>query len=142
MRWRCFVALFNVYGPASRSVRSVRMGGLPDHMHGVWTIPPNDANFALRWRLIKLLFARALPATERRSTVRPRRGKRGIWQRRYWEHCIRDVRDFRHHIDYLHWNPLKHGHVTRVQDWPCSSFHRLVRLRMVIRTESATLTEH
>ena len=99
---------------------------LPDHMHCVWTLPAGDHDYALRIRLIKTLFARALPAIERRSDVRVNRGERGIWQRRYWEHLIRDEADFRAHLDYVHVNPLKHGLVTRVQDWPHSTFHKYV----------------
>ena len=100
---------------------------LPEHMHCVWTLPPGDMDYSLRWRLIKTLFCRALPADEYRSPLRVQRGERGIWQRRYWEHLIRDDEDFRRHLDYVHINPLKHGWVGRVQDWPYSSFHRDVR---------------
>jgi len=63
---------------------------------------------------------------ERRSTSRAKRGERGIWQRRFWEHCIRDEEDYARHVDYIHWNPVKHGYVQRVADWPHSSFHRFV----------------
>lgn len=100
---------------------------LPDHMHCLWTLPPGDANFALRWQVIKFGFSRSLPAIEARSAVHIRRRERGIWQRRYWEHLIRDDADYQRHFDYIHINPLKHGHVTRVADWPFSTFHRAVR---------------
>jgi len=99
---------------------------LPDHLHCVIELPPNDADFATRWRLIKMGFSKALPPTERRSSVRLKRGERGIWQRRFWEHLIRDEADFRAHMDYVHINPVKHGWVKRVSDWPHSTFHRLV----------------
>lgn len=99
---------------------------LPDHMHCVIELPEGDADFANRWRVIKQIFSKALPATEFRSAVRQRRGERGIWQRRYWEHLIRDEADFRAHMDYVHINPLKHGLVDAVKDWPYSTFHRLV----------------
>ena len=99
---------------------------LPDHLHCVIALPPGDADFATRWRLIKLLFSRAIPAEEWRNPARHKRGERGIWQRRYWEHLIRDEADFAAHMDYVHINPLKHGLVTRVRDWPYSTFHRLV----------------
>ncbi len=89
---------------------------LPDHLHCVIELPPNDADYATRWRLIKLGFSKALPRTERISAVRIRRGERGIWQRRYWEHLIRDERDYRAHMDYVHINPLKHGLVERVAE--------------------------
>lgn len=99
---------------------------LPDQLHCVIELPPGDADFAVRWRLIKMGFSKGLPKTERRSATRQRRGERGIWQRRYWEHLIRDDADFQAHMDYVHINPLKHGLVTRVSDWPYSTFHRLV----------------
>jgi putative transposase len=71
-------------------------------------------------------FSKSIPLKERRSKVRQKRGERGIWQRRYWEHLIRDEADYRAHMDYVHFNPVKHGWVTRVSDWPYSTFHRLV----------------
>jgi putative transposase len=100
---------------------------LPDHLHCLIELPSGDADFATRWRLIKTAFSKSLPRSERRSTVRVRRGERGIWQRRYWEHLIRDEADFRRHLDYIHANPLKHGLVSRVADWPYSTFHLYVR---------------
>ena len=100
---------------------------LPDHLHCVLTLPPGDCDYALRWRLIKMAFSKRLAAGERRCLSRQRRGERGVWQRRYWEHLIRDDADFAHHLDYLHFNPVKHGLVARVADWPFSTFHREVR---------------
>ena len=100
---------------------------LPDHLHALWTLPPNDADFPLRWRLIKTWFSRHLPRDEHRRASRIDNGERGIWQRRYWEHLIRDEVDFARHVDYIHWNPVKHGHSVRVVDWPYSTFHRFVR---------------
>ncbi|MDP3845313.1 MAG: transposase [Pseudomonas sp.] len=100
---------------------------LPDHLHALCTLPPGDANYALRWRLIKTGFSRALPRNERIGASRLSKGERAIWQRRYWEHRIRDQADFNRHIDYIHHNPRKHGHVQRVADWPWSSFHHYVR---------------
>lgn len=97
---------------------------LPDHMHVIWTLPENDADYSSRWREIKKRFSKSLPNIERRSKVRTLKGERGIWQRRFWEHTIRDERDYRHHLDYVYLNPVKHGLVTRVVDWPYSSFHR------------------
>ena len=99
---------------------------LPDHLHAIWTLPEGDADFTLRWRLIKSAFSSALPRGERISASRLAKGERGIWQRRYWEHAIRDEADFERHVDYIHFNPVKHGYVTRVADWPHSSFHRYV----------------
>ena len=100
---------------------------LPDHLHTVWTLPKDDAEFSTRWRLIKTSFSRKLSAGEPISSSRVGKGERGIWQRRYWEHTIRDENDFVRHIDYVRINPVKHGLVKRVSDWPYSSFHRMVR---------------
>lgn len=100
---------------------------LPDHMHCVISLPEGEHDFALRWRLIKAWFSKSLPIRERRSAVRQRRGERGIWQRHYWEHRIRDETDFAAHMDYVHINPVKHGLVSAVADWPYSTFHKCVR---------------
>jgi putative transposase len=100
---------------------------LPDHLHAIWSLPPGDSDFSTRWRLIKNRFARALPRTERLSAVRAARNERGIWQRRFWEHLIRDETDYARHVEYCYINPLKHQLVPRVSDWPYSSFHRDVR---------------
>lgn len=99
---------------------------LPDHMHCIWTLPQNDDDYPSRWREIKKAFSKAIPATERRSETRQKRDERGIWQYRYWEHTIRDDHDYRQHMDYIHYNPVKHGLVDKVKDWPFSTFHRLV----------------
>jgi len=99
---------------------------LPDHLHCVIELPPEDADFATRWRLIKMGFSKAIPRDEKLSAVRVRRGERGIWQRRFWEHLIRDEADFHAHMDYVHINPVKHGLVKRVADWPYSTFHHRV----------------
>jgi putative transposase len=101
---------------------------LPDHLHAVWTLPEGDVDFPLRWQLIKATFSRELPSGEFVSRSRARKGERGIWRRRYWEHAVRDQDDFDRHLDYIHFNPVKHGYVPRVRDWPYSSFHRMVRL--------------
>jgi putative transposase len=100
---------------------------LPDHLHAVWSLQPGDADFSTRWRLIKARFAKALPKQEWLSAVRQARNERGIWQRRFWEHLIRNDADYARHIEYCYINPVKHGLVARVQDWPHSSFHRDVR---------------
>jgi putative transposase len=100
---------------------------LPDHLHAVWTLPSGDSDFSTRWRLIKSRFVKALPKQERLGAVRKARGERGIWQRRFWEHLIRDEADDARHVEYCYINPLKHRLVTRVRDWPYSSFHRDVR---------------
>ena len=105
---------------------------LPDHLHTVWTLPPNDALYPLRWRQIKSRFTQIyLAAGGIETTIsvsRAIKGERGVLQRRYHEHTVRDEDDRKHRIDYVHINPLKHGLVKRVIDWPWSSFHRYVRL--------------
>lgn len=100
---------------------------LPEHLHCIWTLPPGDSDFATRWGLIKGQFSRSIQKGERVSPSRLTRGERGIWQRRFWEHLIRDENDFRRHVDYIHWNPVKHGWARRTGDWPHSSFHSFVR---------------
>jgi len=99
---------------------------LPDHMHCVWTLPPDDADFSGRWRAIKTLFSQSIPATEYRSASRIARNERGIWQRRFWEHTVRDQQDYRRHVDYVHFNPVRHGFVQTAAAWPFSSFHSAV----------------
>jgi len=99
---------------------------LPDHLHCIWTLPPEDADFSSRWRLIKTRFVAGIPAGERLSARRQVKGERGIWQRRFWEHTIRDEADYAAHIDYIHYNPVKHGHAKRPVDWAHSSIHRFI----------------
>ena len=100
---------------------------LPDHLHAIWTLPPGDVDFPMRWRLIKTEFSRALEPEERRSQSRKAKGERGIWQRRYWEHTLRNDNDFERHCDYIHFNPVKHGYVSTTREWPYSSFKRFVK---------------
>ena len=97
---------------------------LPEHLHCIWTLPENDADFSLRWRQIKAAFSSQLAKTEVCSESRIKKKERGIWQRRFWEHVIRDERDYNNHVDYIYFNPVKHGLVKSVVDWPYSSFHR------------------
>ncbi|MBI4936831.1 MAG: transposase [Nitrosomonadales bacterium] len=100
---------------------------LPEHLHAIWTLPASDADYAMRWALIKAGFSRKLPKIERIGESRRRKGERGVWQRRYWEHQIRDENDFARHVDYIHYNPVKHGYVGSPCDWPHSSIHRFIR---------------
>jgi putative transposase len=109
-----------------RPFESIAICILPDHLHAIWSLPPGDADFARRWNLIKGGFSRGLPAASRSASKTAKREK-GIWQRRYWEHAIRDDADFERHVDYIHFNPVKHGLVSRVRDWPHSSFHQYVK---------------
>ena len=99
---------------------------LPDHLHCIWTLPEDDADYSTRWNLIKGTFSRGIVAGERRRTSRIVRRERGIWQRRFWEHAIRDEQDFANHVAYIHINPVKHGHVKRAIDRPQSSIHQHV----------------
>ena len=96
---------------------------LPDHMHCVWTMPEGDAEYGMRWGAIKARFSRNVPAGRLRASHVARR-ERGVWQRRFWEHHIRDETDFRAHFEYCWTNPVKHGFVARAEDWPYSSYHR------------------
>ena len=104
---------------------------LPEHLHAIWTLPEGDAAYASRWRMIKASFSRRLPKEEAVSQSRQTQGERGIWQRRYWEHAIRDEEDFARHVDYIHYNPVKHGYVGCASEWPYSSIHRYIRLGLV-----------
>jgi putative transposase len=102
---------------------------LPDHLHCVWKLPKGDSDFAMRWRLIKSAFSRrcSWEIPKEIEASRMKKGERMLWQRRYWEHTIRDDSDFMRHLEYIHYNPVKHGYVNAPQDWPYSSFHRYVR---------------
>ena len=99
---------------------------LPDHLHTLWTLPPADSDYATRWKKIKAAFSKRMPANEPRSPSRIAKGERGIWQRRYWEHTIRDEDDLRAHVDYIHFNPVKHGYVGAASEWPHSTFRQYV----------------
>jgi len=103
---------------------------LPDHLHTVWKLPESDANFSLRWSLIKQRVTRQCmdetgPISIKRSRQKRREGT--IWQQRFWEHLIRNDVDLERHVNYIHYNPVKHGYVSRVLDWPYSTFHQYVR---------------
>ena len=101
---------------------------LPDHLHCMWSLPAGDADFSTRWRLIKSHFTRSCPEPYKRARSLSRRHKQeqAVWQRRFWEHQIRDEKDFVRHVDYIHINPVSHGLVKAPIEWPYSSFHRLV----------------
>ena len=105
---------------------------LPDHLHCLWTLPPDDADHSTRWKLIKRHMTRAcssrLHRKEWMSASKIKHRESTVWQRRHWEHRIRDDRDFARHCDYIHYNPVKHGLVQNPADWPYSSFHRFVKL--------------
>jgi putative transposase len=103
---------------------------LPDHLHAVWALPPGDSKYSERWQAIKEKFTKSFLAAGGREGVRNRsrrrRRERAVWQRRFWEHTIQDEEDLASCVDYVHWNPVKHGLVSRVCDWPWSTFHRYV----------------
>ncbi|GLK92123.1 REP-associated tyrosine transposase [Pseudomonas turukhanskensis] len=99
---------------------------LPDHLHCIWELPKNDTDFSKRWSLIKAQVSQRYRAAPNNSS-KQRRHELGLWQRRFWEHRVRDDEDYRRHMDYVHWNPVKHGLARTVAEWPWSSFHRLVR---------------
>ncbi len=100
---------------------------LPEHLHCLWTLPLEDGDYSTRWRLIKSFFVRGLEQGEAVSASRSGKGERGIWQRRFWEHTIRDEEDYRRHVEYIHFNPVKHGLVDHPAKWPWSSFHSFAR---------------
>jgi len=99
---------------------------LPDHLHCIWTLPEHDGDYSSRWQAIKKGFSKSIPEAECRSEVQIKRNERGIWQRRFWEHTITDDHDYAAHMDYIHYNPVKHGWAKAVRDWPYSTFHRMV----------------
>jgi putative transposase len=96
---------------------------LPDHLHCIWKLPPGDEDFATRWRLLKGHFTRSLAKVEATPDGR-RKGEHGLWQRRFWEHVIRDDRDRLAHVNYIHNNPVKHRYCSRVDEWPYSTWRR------------------
>lgn len=104
---------------------------LPDHIHCIWKLPEADANYPVRWKEIKRRFTIQYQAEvgpgELRNASRQKKHEAAIWQRRYWEHMLKDERDLETHLDYVHYNPIKHGYVTRAAEWPYSSFLRYVR---------------
>ena len=99
---------------------------LPDHLHCIWRLPGSDRDFSTRWRLIKTRFSREMPQGTLRTSHKKRK-ERGIWQRRFWERHLRSEEDFNAHLHYCWFNPVKHGFVTRPEDWPCSSVHHDAR---------------
>ena len=99
---------------------------LPDHLHCIWTLSKHDDDYSCRWQAIKKAFSKSTLETEYRSETNRKRHERSIWQRRFWEHTITDDRDYAAHMDYIHYNPVKHGWTKAAKDWPYSTFHQLV----------------
>ena len=106
---------------------------LPDHLHAMWTLPQDDADFSKRWMLIKSGFSRHIPKNEYRRKSRIVKGERGIWQRRYWEHLIRDAWDYEQHVNYIQYKPVKHGYVEKAADWKLSSIHHYIKEGLIDR---------
>lgn len=104
---------------------------MPDHLHCIWQLPENDNDYAKRWGMIKRSVTQQCQSLDiiksKPSESRQKRHESGLWQRRYWEHFIRNKMDYQQHFDYTHWNPVKHGIVSKVSDWPHSTFHRYVK---------------
>jgi putative transposase len=100
---------------------------LPDHLHAIWELPESDSDCATRWMLIKSGFSRGIPKGEWVRESRRKKGERGLWQRRFWEHLITGDGDLQRHMDYVHFNPVKHGYAKRAADWPYSSINRAIR---------------
>jgi putative transposase len=112
-------------------VRTEAIVILPDHVHAIWTLPEGDSDFPNRWRMIKTEFSKSHAASDSASDSKLARGEKGVWQRRYWEHLIRDDAELAAHIAYCWGNPVKHGLAEKAVDWPYSSIHRDVRLGRV-----------
>jgi putative transposase len=105
---------------------------LPDHLHCIMNLPTGDIDYSKRWSSIKGLFTinyiKAGGEDGSRNNSRIKKGEAAIWQRRYWEHTIRDEKDYERHFDYIHYNPIKHGLVSKPSDWLYSSFHKYLKL--------------
>ena len=125
----------NVLREAFRAVKAKRPFNLdaavimPDHLHCIWTLPPGDGGFSTRWRLIKTWFTKHCAAELRTppNAARLNKEEQAIWQHRFWEHVLRDETDYARHIEYIHYNPVKHGYVSSPLDWPHSSFKQYVK---------------
>ena len=118
---------------------------LPDHLHCIWTLPENDADFSKRWGRIKALFSKQaksrLHQEKWMTKSKVKHAESTIWQRRFWEHQIQDERDFNNHIDYIHYNPIKHKLVDHLNNWSYSSFHRYVKNNIYPQNWSAQINE-
>ena len=115
----------------TRSFEIIAFCLLPEHLHCIWKLTEDDADYSRRWSSIKGQFSRAyLKLSGQRGQVSSSRARKGevcIWQRRFWEHQIRDENDLQRHVDYIHYNPVKHGLVQNVEEWPWSTYHKYVK---------------
>ena len=122
----------NILGDAFRFVRNkyaystLAITILPDHIHVIWELPQGDSNYSLRWRLIKKHVTQEL-LKQQVPLTKDSRGAYNLWQNRFWEHLIRNEHDLQKHIDYIHFNPVKHGYTSIPADWPYSSIHRYIK---------------
>ena len=114
-----------------RPFDNVAMCVLPDHLHYIWKLPDGDSDFSTRWNSVKSLFTKTYLKSGgyegKRNVSRIRTGEAAVWQRRFWEHRIRDENDLQKRIDYIHYNPVKHGLVTNINDWPWSTYQKFVQ---------------
>ena len=108
--------------------RQIAICLLPDHIHCIWILPENDDNYSIRWSSIKSTFTRLFNCEDQNNVTASLREKRekGIWQRRFWDHMIRNEEDMQRHVDYIHYNPVKHGLAKTPREWKWSSFHQYV----------------
>lgn len=115
----------------NRPFENIAMCLMPDHLHCIWKLPDGDSDFSTRWNSIKSLFTKMYLNCGRyegkRNLSRLRTGEAAVWQRRFWEHQIRDENDLSRHINYIHYNPVKHGLVRDIQDWQWSTYHKFIQ---------------
>lgn len=100
---------------------------LPDHLHLIMSLPQEKGDYSLRWNFIKGSFSKQIIHNKGISNYQKNRRERGIWQNRFWEHLIRDEMDFENHVNYIHFNPVKHGYIKRARDWQYSSIHKFIK---------------
>jgi len=110
----------------------IAMVVLPEHLHAIWQLPDEDKDYSLRWSLIKSHFSRSIPKHEFINQSRKEKRERGLWQRRFWEHQIRDDIDLENHVNYIHFNPVKHCYVKSPSEWKYSSIHRYIRKGILV----------
>ena len=103
---------------------------LPDHLHMIWTLPKNDSNYSDRWKKIKALFSKSLIKSGV-NLSKSRHNEYHLWTRRFWEHTVRHDADYENYVNYIHYNPIKHGLVDDLKNWPYSSFHHFVRAGLI-----------
>ena len=99
---------------------------LPEHLHMIWELPKGDSNYSQRWKKIKVQFSKSIQKSGFELS-KTKHNEYRLWQRRFWEHTIKDMLDFENHVNYIHYNPIKHGLVKELRDWPYSSFHHYVQ---------------